>query len=418
MSSSSKLIDILGLSKFRNKMNEDINGKINTRAEASHTHVSDDITSLDASKLTGVIDIARLPAAALERLTIVDNTEARLALTINDVQNGDTVQEDDTGLLYRVIDDSKLGTEEAFRAYTSGASSTVPWSGVLNKPETFPPAEHTHKTVNGHTVESNVPADAVFTNTTYGMSSAMGGVKLESSNGDIDEVQVGIFYASCDTSCNTPDKVVTCGNFKLQTGAVIAVKFTAADTYSDGSGDITLNVDGTGAKSVISKEDGGVFDASEYSWFSGGKTALLVYNGVYFVYINIFEDYVYTPTKLGFAYVSCSTDEATLAKTVTVNSNFKRTTGCIIAVKFINAVPANSTLKIGNYTTLNILFRNERIADGVIEAGDTATMIYDGVQYRVIAINKDARNYETTEGITAILNSLDECLTNCIALQS
>ena len=45
-------------------------------------------------------------------------------------------------------------------------------------------------------------------------------------------------------------------------------------------------------------------------------------------------------------------------------------------------------------------------------------MIYDGVQYRVIAINKDARNYETTEGITAILNSLDECLTNCIALQS
>ena len=223
MSSSSKLIDILGLSKFRNRMNEDINGKINTRAEASHTHVSDDIASLDASKLTGVIDIARLPAAALERLTIVDNTEARLALTINDVQNGDTVQEDDTGLLYRVIDDSKLGTEEAFRAYTSGASSTVPWSGVLNKPDKFPPAEHIHTTVNGHTVESNVPADAVFTNTTYGMSSAMGGVKLESSNGDIDEVQVGIFYASCDTSCNTPDKVVTCGNFKLQTGAVIAV---------------------------------------------------------------------------------------------------------------------------------------------------------------------------------------------------
>ena len=116
-------------------------------ATASHTHQSADIASLDASKLTGTIDIARLPAGALERLYPVDNAAARLKLTKSDVQNGDTVKENDTGLLYFVSDDTKLGTDnaaEAFTAYTAGSATSVPWSGVTGKPSTFTPSSHTH----------------------------------------------------------------------------------------------------------------------------------------------------------------------------------------------------------------------------------------------------------------------------------
>lgn len=47
---------------------------------------------VDASKIDGVIDISHIPAAALERLVKVENKDARLALTIKDVQKGDSVQ--------------------------------------------------------------------------------------------------------------------------------------------------------------------------------------------------------------------------------------------------------------------------------------------------------------------------------------
>ena len=43
-------------------------------------------------KIHGVIDISHIPAAALERLVKVADKTARLALTIKDVQKGDSVQ--------------------------------------------------------------------------------------------------------------------------------------------------------------------------------------------------------------------------------------------------------------------------------------------------------------------------------------
>lgn len=168
------------------------------------------VTALDASKITGVISIDNLPAAALERLVVVENEAAMLALTADDVQVGDSVQIGD-GLMYRVIDASKLGTMEAFKVYTAGSAASVPWEGVTGKPTEFTAAPHTHtaseitdfeasvKEVKvdaagtaeklttdagasnkpvyvkngvpvecGFTVEASVPADAKFTDTTYG----------------------------------------------------------------------------------------------------------------------------------------------------------------------------------------------------------------------------------------------------------
>lgn len=101
------------------------------------------VTALDASKITGIISIDNLPAAALERLVVVENEAAMLALTADDVQVGDSVQIGD-GLMYRVIDASKLGTLEAFKVYTAGSAASVPWEGVTGKPTEFTAAAHTH----------------------------------------------------------------------------------------------------------------------------------------------------------------------------------------------------------------------------------------------------------------------------------
>lgn len=114
-------------------------------APTVHTHVASDITdSIPASKISGVLSIDNIPAAAVERLVPVTNQTAMLALTADDVQAGDTVKLNDTGLMYFVKDVSALGSMDAFEAYTAGSAASVPWTGVTGKPETFPPSTHTH----------------------------------------------------------------------------------------------------------------------------------------------------------------------------------------------------------------------------------------------------------------------------------
>ena len=99
------------------------------------------ITEVDASKITGVLDLANIPASVVERLTIVEDDEARLALTTEQVQNGDSVKVVDTGLMYFVKDDTKLGSPDtaaqAFEPYSVGSAASVPWSGVTEKPTTL-----------------------------------------------------------------------------------------------------------------------------------------------------------------------------------------------------------------------------------------------------------------------------------------
>lgn len=103
-------------------------------ATKSHTHTKDDITSVNASAITGTISIENLPAGALERLVVVADDAARLKLTTASVQNGDTVKVTSTGKIYYVVDDTKLNAEAGYVEYTAGSATSVPWSGVTGKP--------------------------------------------------------------------------------------------------------------------------------------------------------------------------------------------------------------------------------------------------------------------------------------------
>lgn len=163
----------------------EINTKLNGKANSSHTHGNGDITSLDASKITsGTISIDRLPQGALERLTVVADDTARFKLTSTSVQKGDTVKVTSTGKMYYVVDETKLSMEAGYEVYAAGTAASVPWSGVTGKPSTYIPSSHTHtksqitdfptsmpanggnsSTVNGHTVNADVPSGAKFTDT-------------------------------------------------------------------------------------------------------------------------------------------------------------------------------------------------------------------------------------------------------------
>lgn len=168
----------------------EINTKLNGKANSSHTHGNGDITSLDASKITsGTISIDRLPQGALERLTVVADDTARFKLTSSAIQKGDTVKVTATGKMYYVVDETKLSLESGYEVYAAGTAASVPWSGVTGKPSTYTPSSHKHtksqitdfptsmpanggnaSTVNGHTVNANVPSGAKFTDTTYAIA--------------------------------------------------------------------------------------------------------------------------------------------------------------------------------------------------------------------------------------------------------
>ena len=119
----------------------DVNGKIiltrkgEPNGLASLDSNSKLVQNIDASKInSGIIDIQRLPAGALERLIIVANQTERFLLTSTQVQEGDTVQEDDTKIMYRVVDVNNLNNSNGYREYTAGRATSVDWSGVENKP--------------------------------------------------------------------------------------------------------------------------------------------------------------------------------------------------------------------------------------------------------------------------------------------
>ena len=146
-----------------------------------------DIPNIDASKITsGTIDLARLPAGALERLVTVADQTARYALTDADVQLGDTVKQLDTGVMYIVVDTSKLGQADGYVEYTAGSAASVPWSGVTGKPSAFTPSSHMH---------GNITND--------GKIGTVSGVPLITGTGGV--LQAGSFGTAAGTFCQGND---------------------------------------------------------------------------------------------------------------------------------------------------------------------------------------------------------------------
>lgn len=98
------------------------------------------LSNLDASKITSgtinadrlpEIPISKIPAAAMERLYVVESQSAAMSLTI---QEGDVVQIGSGGPMYFCVSESASTFAAKFKVFTAGAATSVPWSGVTNAP--------------------------------------------------------------------------------------------------------------------------------------------------------------------------------------------------------------------------------------------------------------------------------------------
>lgn len=82
-------------------------------------------SDIDATRIKGQLDISNIPPAGLDNVIKVDTVTDMLALTVDDVQNGDTVMIIGVTppVQYQIVDDTKLGTMDAFQEYAAGTAT-------------------------------------------------------------------------------------------------------------------------------------------------------------------------------------------------------------------------------------------------------------------------------------------------------
>lgn len=98
--------------------------------------------------------------------------------------------------------------------------------------------------------------------------------------------------ATCTTARSDLNKVIALDNFVLSTGTTIVIKFTDTGTSDPASGDITLNINNTGAKSIGYICNGvGVKITSNMGWmFCNGRVHSFRYNGISWECLNYNRD--------------------------------------------------------------------------------------------------------------------------------
>ena len=223
--------------------------------------------------------------------------------------------------------------------------------------------------------------DTSGTPQTYQIRDAEAQAKLATTN---------IAYGTCSTAAATAEKAVTLtsnDSWQLTEGAVIMVKFSESNSAGTADEPVKLNVNNTGAYPIWYNNAQYTSNSTSYTGYAD-RVTMYMFDGAYWVWISNSYDSntTYTNVKLGHGYATCSTAAATTAKVASLSS-YTLTTGGIVAVRFTYDVPANATLNINSKGAKSIYYRNAKITDGVIKAGDIATFIYS-TYYRLVSIDR------------------------------
>ncbi len=178
-------------------LNGDVTGSTTESFNGSkNVTINTTISTINAEKLTGTIDanrlpeipIEKIPAAALERLFVVDSQSAAMSV---DVQEGDVVQIGSGGPMYFCVSESASTFATKFKEFTAGSATSVPWSGVTGKPTFATVAtsgsyndltnKPTIPSLSGYATQNWVTSQGYLTSIPAATASVLGGVKIGSN---------------------------------------------------------------------------------------------------------------------------------------------------------------------------------------------------------------------------------------------
>ena len=192
---------------------------------SSNVSINSTLNGFDASKITSgtinadrlpEIPISKIPAAAMERLYVVESQSAAMSLTI---QEGDVVQIGSGGPMYFCVSESASTFATKFKEFTAGSATSVPWSGVTGKPTFATVAtsgsyndltnKPTIPSLSGYATQNWVTSQGYLTSIPAATASVLGGVKIGSnisvSSGTISLTSANVTSALGFTPAKTSD---------------------------------------------------------------------------------------------------------------------------------------------------------------------------------------------------------------------
>lgn len=239
------------------------------------------ISTINAEKLTGTIDanrlpeipIEKIPAAALERLFVVDSQSAAMSV---DVQEGDVVQIGSGGPMYFCVSESASTFATKFKEFTAGSATSVPWSGVTGKPTFATVAtsgsyndltnKPTIPSLSGYATQNWVTSQGYLTSIPAATSSTYGGIQIGyTTSGKNYAVQLSNGKAYVNVPWTDTDTTYSAGTNISISGTTINCTYTLPTASSSVLGGVKVGSNITLSSGTISLSKSNVTSALGYT---------------------------------------------------------------------------------------------------------------------------------------------------------
>lgn len=253
---------------------------------SSNVSINSTLNGFDASKITsGTISEARLPnipieklpAGALERMFVVESQTAAIdAVKAGTIQEGDVVQIGNGGLMYFCIDDAATTFGNAFKEFTAGSATSVPWSGVTGKPTFATVAtsgsyndlsnKPTIPSLSGYATQSWVTSQGYLTSIPVATSSAYGGIQIGyTTSGKNYAVQLSNGKAYVNVPWTDTNTTYSAGTNISISGTTINCTYTLPTASSSVLGGVKVGSNITLSSGTISLSKSNVTSALGYT---------------------------------------------------------------------------------------------------------------------------------------------------------
>ena len=353
--------------------NNVITNALNNKADANHTHTDATTSSGGLMSATDKANIDNFAANFKNKLSIANgiatlDSNGRVPSTqlpsyVDDIIEGylynNTLYEEDTYTTEIIGETGKIYVDlSTNKTYRWGGSNYIEISESLALGETSSTAyrgdygkiayEHAQSTNNPHNVVPSV-------------------------------------YGYCSTARMQETKIVTINNFKLIPGMIIFIRFTYGVPYQ-----AYLNISNTGAKPIYYKgkiNDLCVTENGNSDIIQAGDIVTFIYDAANNRY-NLISTNIIGNQRMGSGDGYCDTAASVNEKSVSIKE-YVRFEGGIVSIYFVNAVNANSRLKINNYSLAYMYYKNNIIGNNIIKAGDRATFMYSSSGYYLISLDRD-----------------------------